>query len=49
LAGRVGDEGLVTARRVLGDALDLMCSDIYIVDPSRMPRRERRRRTRGGH
>ena len=44
-----GDEGLTAATRVLGDATDLMCSDIYIVDPSHMPRRERRRRARGTH
>lgn len=44
-----GDEGLTAATRVLGDATDLMCSDIYIVDPSTMSRRERRARTRGAH
>jgi len=49
LVERVGDEGLATASRVLGDATDLMCSDIYIVDPSRVARRERHRRTRGAH
>jgi hypothetical protein len=49
LAERLGDEGLAGATRVLGDATDLMCSDIYIVDPCREPRRERRKRTRGGH
>ena len=49
LSKRRGDEGLAAATRVLGDATDLMCSDIYIVDPNRMPRRERRTRTRGAH
>lgn len=49
LSKRPGDEGLTAATRVLSDATDLMCSDIYIVDPSRMPRRERRTRTRGAH
>jgi len=49
LAERPGDGGLAAATLVLGDATDLMCSDIYIVDPSRVPRRERRARTRGGH
>ncbi len=44
-----GDEGLAAATRVLGDATELMCSDIYIVDPSRMPRRDRHTRTRGAH
>ncbi len=49
LSKRPGDEGLTAAPRVLGDATDLMCRDIYIVDPGRMPRRERRTRTRGAH
>jgi hypothetical protein len=49
LSNRPGDEGLIAATRVLGDATDLMCSDIHIVDPSRMPRGERRTRTRGAH
>jgi hypothetical protein len=49
LSKHPGDEGLTAATRVLGDATDLMCSDIYIVDPSRMPRRERRARTRDAH
>ena len=43
LSKRPGDEGLTAATRVLGDATDLMCSDIYIVDPSRVPRHTRRR------
>ena len=46
---RPGDEELTAATRVLGDATDLMCSDIYIVDPPRMARRERHTRTRGAH
>ena len=37
LSKRPGDEGLTAATRVLSDATDLMCSDIYIVDPSRVP------------
>jgi hypothetical protein len=49
LSKRPGDEALTAATRVLGDATDLMCGDIYIVDPSRLPRRERRARTRGAH
>src|SRR4051794_16833754 len=49
LSERPGDEALAAATRVLGDATDLMCNDIYIVDPSRVPRRERRARMRGGH
>jgi hypothetical protein len=49
LSKRPGDEALTAATRVLGDATDLMCSDIYIIDPSRLPRRERRARTRGAH
>jgi hypothetical protein len=49
LSKRPGDEGLTAAIRVLGDATDLMCSDIYIVDPSRVPHRERHTRTRGAH
>jgi hypothetical protein len=49
LSKRPGDEGLTAATRILGDATDLMCSDIYIVDRSRTPRRERRTRTRGAH
>jgi hypothetical protein len=49
LSKRPGDDGLTAATRVLGDALDLICSDIYIVDPSNMPRRERRAKRRGGH
>ena len=49
LSNRHGDDGLTAATRVLGDATDLMCSDIYIVDPSRVPRRERRTRTRDAH
>jgi hypothetical protein len=49
LSKRPGDEALAAATRVLCDATDLMCSDIYIVDSSRVPRRERRTRTRGGH
>jgi hypothetical protein len=49
LSKRPGDAGLAAATRVLGDATDLMCSDIYIVDPSRVARRERHRRTRGAH
>src|SRR5215217_7438112 len=49
LSKRSGDEALNAATRVLGDATDLMCSDIYIVDPRRVPRRERRMRTRRGH
>lgn len=34
---------LTAATRMLGEATDLMCSDIYIVDPSRVPLRERHR------
>ena len=49
LAERPGDEALTAATRVLADATDLVCSDIYIVDPGRVPRRERRARTRGAH
>ncbi len=49
LSERPGDEGLTAATRLLGDATELMCSDIYIVDPSHMPRGERRARTRGAH
>lgn len=49
LSKRPGDEGLSTATRVLGDATDFICSDIYIVDPSSVPRRERHSRTRGAH
>jgi hypothetical protein len=49
LSTRPGDEELTAATRVLGDATDLMCSDIYIVDPSHISRRERRTRTRGAH
>ena len=49
LSKRPGGQGLTAATRVLGDATDLMCSDIYIVDPDRMPRRERHTRTRGAH
>jgi hypothetical protein len=49
LTKRPGDEALTAATRVLADATDLICSDIYIVDPSCVPRRERRARTRGAH
>lgn len=49
LSKRPGNEGLAAATRVLGDATDLMCSDIYIVDPSCVPRPERQTRTRGAH
>lgn len=49
LSEQPGDEGLAAATRVLGDATELMCNDIYIVNPSRMSRRERRARTRGAH
>jgi hypothetical protein len=49
LSKRPGDEALTAATRVLGDATDLMCSDIYIVDPGRVPRRERHTRQRGAH
>jgi hypothetical protein len=49
LSKRPGDEGLTAATRLLGDATELMCSDIYIVDPSRVTRRERHKRTRGAH
>jgi hypothetical protein len=49
LSERAGDEGLTTATRVLGDATDLMCSDIYVVEPDRMARRARKTRTRGAH
>jgi hypothetical protein len=37
LSKRRGDEGLAAATRVLSEATDLICSDIYIVDPSRAP------------
>jgi hypothetical protein len=49
LSRRPGDEGLTAATRVLSDATDLMCSDIYVVDPSRMPRHTRHTRMRGAH
>ena len=49
LSKRSGDEALTEATRVLADATHLMCSDIYVVDPSRVPRRERHTRTRGAH
>lgn len=49
LSKRPGDGGLTTAAQVLSDATDLMCSDIYIADPSHGLRRERHRRTRGPH
>ncbi len=49
LSKRPGDEGLAAATQVLGDATDLMCSDIYIVDPSPRPRRTQHARTRGAH
>ena len=49
LSQRPGDEGLTAATRVLGHALDLICSDIYIVDPGNVPRRERHTRRRGTH
>ena len=47
LSNHPGDEGLTAATRVLGAATDLMCSDIYIVDPSRAPQRQRHTSTRG--
>jgi len=49
LSNRAGNEGLTAATRVLGDATDLICSDIYIVDPTRAPHHERHPRTRGAH
>jgi hypothetical protein len=49
LSKRPGDDGLTAATRVLGDALDLICSDIYIVDPSNVPRRDGHTRRRGTH
>ena len=49
LSKRPGDEGLAAATRLLGDATDLICSDIFIVDPSSVPRRERHTRRRGAH
>jgi hypothetical protein len=48
LSKRPGDEELAAATRLLGDATDLMCTDIYVVETSRMPRRAQRTRTRGG-
>src|SRR3954452_20395342 len=47
LSKRPGAAGLPAAARLVRDATDLMCSDIYIVDPSRGPRRDWRTRTRG--
>ncbi len=49
LSKHPGGEGLSAATGVLGAATDLMCSDIYIVDPSRAPQRQPQTRTRGAH
>jgi hypothetical protein len=49
LSKRPGDEALDAATRVLGEATDLMCRDIYIADPSRVHRRDRHTRRRGAH
>ena len=49
LSKRPGGEALTAATRVLAAATDLICSDIYIVDPSCVPRRQRPTRTRGAH